>query len=266
MLSEEANQLKNEVAKAKTRLKVAPAGNLRISKRKNGVEYYYKNEQTEIDGKKNKNGRYIKQKEFPLVKALAQRDYDLEFVKCGQRRIEAIDKFLRIYGEKGVGEVYEKLNDYRKSLVIPGQISDEMFVRQWEQKPYVGKSFSEEEMEIITERNERVRSKSEKIIADKLLALKIPYRYECPIILQGNIVVYPDFTILRVATREEVYLEHFGRMDDAEYVEKVMSKLALYEKCGIQLGVNLFVTFETGKRPLNTRALDKLLRKLFCEE
>ena len=63
--------------------------------------------------------------------------------------------------------------------------------------------------------------------------------------------------------RKEVYLEHFGRMDDIDYVEKTMLKLYSYSRSGIYPGINLFFTFETGRRPLSTKALDELLRKLF---
>lgn len=41
-----------------------------------------------------------------------------------------------------------------------------------------------------------VRSKSELLIATHLEYMDIPYRYEAPLFLEGNIV-YPDFTILR---------------------------------------------------------------------
>ncbi len=67
----------------------------------------------------------------------------------------------------------------------------------------------------------------------------------------------------RELLREAVYLEHFGMLDDAGYVEGVSHKLDTYEKNDICLGVNLFITHETKKIPLNTRALDVLLRKLF---
>lgn len=45
-----------------------------------------------------------------------------------------------------------------------------------------------------------------KIIADKLNNLGIPYRYEYPMILEGNIRIHPDFTILKMPERKEVYL------------------------------------------------------------
>ena len=52
-------------------------------------------------------------------------------------------------------------------------------------------------------------------------------------------------------------------MDDKNYVDMVMNKLDVYEKNGIYLGVNLFITYETGKNPLNTKLVDQLLRKWF---
>jgi len=59
---------------------------------------------------------------------------------------------------------------------------------------------------------------------------RIPYRYEYPLVLAGNVKVYPDFTILKMPEREEVYLEHFGMMDDIDYVDSAMYKLSTYEK------------------------------------
>jgi hypothetical protein len=91
----------------------------------------------------------------------------------------------------------------------------------------------------------------------------IPYRYECPLWLDGNVRFYPDFTVLRMPAREEVYFEHFGMMDDIGYVEGMTYKLSTYEKNGIYLGVNLFVTYETEKTALNSKVLDGLIRNVF---
>lgn len=282
-LREEVNRLENIVKRAQARLECAPKGHLRICDRKKRVEYYYKeagqeetgqeeagqeNAGKEASGKKNtgKNGRYLKKSETGLMKAIAQRDYDQSIVKCAEAQIAAINRFLKSYEKNRPDKIYEKINERRKELISAEVLSDEAYIEQWLKAEYKGKEFFDDENEILTERGERVRSKSEKIIADKLYALGIPYRYECPIRLGGDVVVYPDFTILRVAAREEVYLEHFGRMDDMDYVAKTLFKLASYEKNGIFLGWNLYATFETGKRVLNSRALDVLLKKLFCEE
>ena len=131
---------------------------------------------------------------------------------------------------------------------------------------YEGKAIYEDMQYFITEKGEKVRSKSEKIIADKLYMMGIPYRYEYPLILNDNIMVYPDFTILKMPERKEVYLEHFGMMDDINYVDTALFKMNSYEKNGIYLGVNLFITYETGRKPLNTKDLNEMLRLLFYAE
>ena len=257
-LKKELNQLKKILEEAKKRIKNAPEGNLRISKKKNTVEFYYKN-----GNENNGRQRYMRKKEEKLIKGLAQRDYDTSIIKNTEERIKAIETFLEKYQRTSLKEVYQKTNQYRRELIDPFVVSDDEYIRRWKSVEYKGKGFLEDAVEIITENGERVRSKSEKIIADKLYALGVPYRYEYPLVLDGNMKIYPDFTILKMPEREEVYLEHFGLMDDEGYVEKVMWKLNTYERNGIYLGVNLFITYETGRNPLNTKMLDRIIKSLF---
>ena len=265
-LQEELVQLTNIIKAAEERLTNAPTGSLRVRNWNGKTEFYYKNDNTDNEKESRCNGRYLKKREECLVKELIQRDYDVLVVKQAKLRIKAIEKFLEAYGKTSLQQLYRNITPGRKQILQEAILSDEEYARRWQEAEYEGKKFVDDEVEIITERGERVRSKSEKIIADKLYALGIPYRYEYPLVLSGNIRVYPDFTILKLPEREEVYLEHFGRMDDEEYVESVMYKLSTYEKNRIYLGVNLFVTHETSKNPLNTRALDGMLKSLFCEE
>lgn len=260
-LKKEMYKLERIVKQSRARIQMAPKGNLRICKKRNGIEYYYKNEET-----KGSNGKYIKKKEIQLANKLAQRDYDMLIIKASEERIKSIKKFLSLYEKTNLGQIYEKLNPYRKNLISEFEISDEEYVKRWQNVEYECKPFYSETQEIITERGERVRSKSEKIIADKLYALGIPYRYEYPLELSGKIKIYPDFTILRMPAREEVYLEHFGMMDNMDYVEGVLYKLNTYEKNGIYLGANLFITYETSKKVLNTRTLDDFMKELFYEK
>lgn len=262
-LREEMCQLKKVVEGARKRLDTAPKGRLRIMKKRGGVEYYYKGEEGENNKANESNGRYMKKSEIKLAKKIAQRDYDARVVKNAEKRMKAIDTFLEEYEKTSLKVLYQKTNQYRRNLICAPIISDEEYVERWQAVEYAGKPFTDDTQEIITERGERVRSKSEKIIADKLYALGIPYRYEYPLTLEGNIKIYPDFTILRMPEREDVYLEHLGMMDDSDYVENVMYKLSTYERNGIYLGANLFITHETSKNPLNTRTLDRLIRRLF---
>lgn len=82
--------------------------------------------------------------------------------------------------------------------------------------------------------------------------------------LEGNVKVYPDFTILKMPGRECVYLEHFGMLDDSDYIKTIIYKLNTYQKNRIFLGVNLFVTFETSKNAIDAVALDQLIKRAFC--
>lgn len=263
ILRAEACQLERIASEARKRLLTVPEGRLRIMRKGNGVEYYYKNEHK--NGRYD-NGRYMKKSEVKLAKELAQRDYDERLVKNAEERIKAIETFLEKYRKTSLKYLYQKLNLYRRELVCAAVISDDEYIKRWQEVEYQGKAFDDDMKSIITERGERVRSKSEKIIADKLYALGIPYRYEYPLILEGNIRIYPDFTILKMPEREEVYLEHFGMMDDINYVDSMLYKLSTYERNGIYMGVNLFITYESNKNPLNTRALDGLIRKQFYME
>lgn len=259
MLENERKELEKVIASTEKRLKDSPKGYLRIAKKKNKIEYYYK---TNEKGISSGNGKYMKKSEYPLAKKIAQRDYDMWIQKNARERLKAIDIFLRKYKKTNLKEVWEKMNPCRKSLLDAAIISDEEYVKQWQMITYTGKEFFDEQV-IITERGERVRSKSEKIIADKLYFMGIPYRYEFPLRLKDHVKIYPDFTILRMPEREEVYLEHFGMMDDSDYVNSAIYKLHTYERNEIYLGVKLFLTYETRKHPLNTKTLDGMIKELF---
>ena len=266
ILNEELKRLKEIIQRAKERITNAPAGAIRVRCWKGVVEYYYK-DPTMQDADENKsNGRYLKKSEEDIARRIAQRDYDIKTIRRAEERAKAIEKFLEVYQRTCLKKLYQETNLHRRTLIIAEEITDEEYVTQWLSVEYEGKSFVNVNNEIFTERGERVRSKSEKIIADKLYALGIPYRYECPLVLSKNNKFHPDFTILKMPERKEVYMEHLGMMDDADYVEHAMYKLNTYEKNGIYLGEKLFITQETSKNPLNTRVLEDKLRRLFLPE
>ena len=81
--------------------------------------------------------------------------------------------------------------------------------------------------------------------------------------MRNGSIRYPDFTLLRVKTREEVYLEHFGLLDDEEYLYKNLQKLDEYRDNGIYPGKNLIFTYETGDNPLYIRGIRAMLKDIF---
>lgn len=254
-LTEEIKKLDEIIAKAEKSLENAPDGILRISKNKNTFQYY--NRQNEKD----RNGRYIRKNELGMVYDLAQKEYDKNILIAAKEQREKIVIFLKKYIPDKLSAIYDNLPEGRRLITTPYILSDDKYVKRWENRVYTGKDFDDDTPEIYTEKGERVRSKSEKIIADKYNLMNIPYLYEYPLYLNGYGVVYPDFTVLNKRTRREYYHEHFGRMDDPKYVENVMRKIESYERNGIYPGERLLMTFETSKSPVNMNLFEQFIRK-----
>ena len=107
-----------------------------------------------------------------------------------------------------------------------------------------------------------VRSKSEALIDTILHANKIPFRYECALIL-GDTKIFPDFTLRHPITGDIYYWEHFGMMDDPSYIKKAYSKLHLYTSNGIIPTIHLITTYETKDHPLTPDKIEKIIQEYF---
>ncbi|SCZ79543.1 hypothetical protein SAMN02910350_01838 [Pseudobutyrivibrio xylanivorans] len=93
-----------------------------------------------------------------------------------------------------------------------------------------------------------VRSKSETFIDIVLCQKNIPFRYEYELKI-GNNTFYPDFTIMHPISKEIIYWEHLGKMDNPEYFRKALAKIKVYHDNGIFAGQNLILTFESKTHP-----------------
>ena len=154
-----------------------------------------------------------------------------------------------------------KLHTQRQLLVTPIEPIWEKELVRWYDSEYHGKEFYEGTAEIVTEKGERVRSKSEKILADYFYRNNILYQYEKPLYLKGYGTIYPDFTFLSKKTRKEIYWEHEGMMDKPEYAKSAVKKIESYQRNGIHLGERLILTFETELTVLNSQIVEELVEK-----
>ena len=252
-LQKEQQRLINLSCKLKEMQNMFPDGSLNISKSHGVYQFqrYY--------SLKEKKKQYISSKNTDLITSLAQKDYYQRVSSIVDAELALVDKLINVYQGKNEEKAYENLSAIRKKFVVPTTIPLDKYIKTWQDRVYQGKSFDEDAAEIITERGERVRSKSEKIIADKLYSMNIPYRYEMPLVLNGYGTVYPDFCILNKNTREEIYWEHFGIMDNADYCNKALKKIDLYIRNEIMPGEKLIVTFETSEKTLDTRVIQKII-------
>ena len=242
-------------------------GKLRIQKKGNSVQYYYTQTEQSTEDKTNQDNQtkqyqtYIPKKNIQLARNLAQRDYDEKLLQEIEHRQKVLSKFLKEYPDETLEQVYYGMNDYRKELVHPIVETDEQYEKVWISTPYIRKIVGDDVPVILTENGERVRSKSEKMIADKLKHMGIPYRYEAQLRLSRSTILHPDFTLLNVKERKEIYYEHFGMMDNPEYVESALNRIELYEKNGIFPGDRLLFSWETMSMPLNMRTVETMLNK-----
>ncbi|MCD8018340.1 MAG: hypothetical protein LUF92_01785 [Clostridiales bacterium] len=280
-LLQEEKSLNRFITAITKSLKDAPEGRLRISHKKKSVQYYYRHNKTNskkyFEGKINEtefpylksvtdnveSGIYIKKCDKKLAYAIAQRDYDEALLKIVEERLKRVQSLLEYCQNHELEQVYEKLNPFRKEIVRSRIMTDKEYAEKWNSVIYEGKTFADGTAVIYTDRGERVRSKSEKIIADTLLKKGISYRYEAPITLRGLGIIYPDFTVLNVSKREEIFWEHLGMMDNNEYCERALRKIESYQQNGIFLGKNLIITYETSKYPLETQMIDRNIKE-YC--
>ena len=254
LLLQEQFRLENIIKETKERLDLAPEGRLRLSKSHNQVQYYCCNE-----GKK--SGDYIPKEKVQLAKKLAQKAYDEKVLQLAKVRLAQIKRLTRDYTDDEFEKIYLKEHTERKKLIKPVEPTWEQQLELWKSKEYKGKDFQEGTPIILTEKGERVRSKSEKIMADYFFRHGIQYKYECPLYLKGMGTIYPDFTFLSSKTGEEIYWEHNGRSDDPGYARKMVRKINAYENNGIYVGERLILTYETEQTVLNTRKIEQFVNR-----
>ena len=244
----------------------APQGRIRISQNGGHPEYYLITERGSLRGK------YLPHSQETLARQLAQKDYDARLIKQLQKEIYTLQNYLsQTGGGCAISKLYDSLCPARRALITPVTLTDNQYAASWQEVSWSGRPFAPDAPYICTAHGERVRSKSEVIIADTLFRHNIPYRYEFPIILKrinsddirrnfgSSITLYPDFLCLNTRTRQEFYWEHFGLMDDPDYSKNAAGKLRLYIENGILPGCNLIITMETKREPLSTRSLEKLI-------
>ena len=261
-------ELQNLLFTKKKSYEKAPQGRIRISQNGGHPEYYLVTERGSLRGK------YLPHSQKTLARQLAQKDYDARLIKQLQKEISALQNFLtQTSNGRAIPELYNSLCPARRSLITPATLTNEQYAARWQEVSWTGRPFAPDAPYICTAHGERVRSKSEVIIADTLLRYNIPYRYEFPITLKrinpddirrdfgSSITLHPDFLCLNTRTRTEFFWEHFGLMDSTEYSKNAAGKLRLYTENGILAGRNLIITMETQTEPPSIKALEKLIEE-----
>ena len=259
VLGRRAEDLLNLIKVKEHALKNAPEGTVRIVRRGKKLQFYRKSEGGDYQGK------YMPREEDELARRLIQKDYDERSLEKAHDELRLIQRFQTALQKNSVDTVYAALDENRKSLVTPATLTDEQYAERWQNIPYRKKRINEENQKLTTDNGETVRSKSEVIIANALRSHHIPYRYEYPIVLETeeeeHREFHPDFYCLNLRTRQEYAWEHFGMMDDPDYAEQAVQKLALYAANGWFPGKNLIITMESKNTPLSSPEITGIIQE-----
>lgn len=249
-LRQALNKLQKQISEEKQEIK----GHLRISATKSGPQYYH------IKEKGDTRGIYIPRDMETFAEELAQKDYNIKIAKDLEEEIKLLNKFLEKYKAADPQAELEKLNEIRRQLITPVTLPAKDFASEWKKIKYIGKQMNTEGKVLLTSCGEKVRSKSEVIIADTLARYKVPYRYEYPVKVR-DYVLYPDFCCLNVRTRQEYIWEHLGMLDNPEYAEMTVQKIQAYQSSGYIIGKKLLLTMETGNIPLEQRQITAVIKE-----
>lgn len=236
------------------KIRLLPKGRINVRTR-NGKTYYYLAETGAGE-------RYLGTEDWEFIEQLIQKKYLKDVLRKNRTEATALEKMIKIYPETLAEDLYDQLPEGFKKLAKPIIPFDESYANKWMEMPYKHKPFKKDAPVYLTTKGERVRSKSEVIIAERMRIKGVPYRYECPLIINGKII-HPDFTILRMSDRKILYLEHCGRMDDPKYTEDMIKRANDYSEAGIILGDRLFYTFESDTTPLDVKVIDRLIEENF---
>lgn len=246
-----------------------PQGRLTYALQKGRRQYYVARS---VNGKyvrtgTNKNIGTIKdlaRKEF-LIKTCKQIDYNLKVLKKAIDDFKPFDPEVIInsmtaayrtlpeeyfFTQDGLRDDFTMSMDERVSMRMRSH-------EEWAQLPYEQSNFKPEERNKLTSRGQRMRSKTEVMIAEKLYEYGVPFRYE-QLIDVGKWKLAPDFTF-EDRRKEEFYWEYCGMMDNIQYVGQHKWKMNVYQENGILPWENLIVTYDKGNN-INMAVIDSVIR------
>lgn len=259
VLQNEILEIEARINALKSSLMTSPSETLHIISSKGKYPQYYSFSADPVSGKK--KSIYIPKKNISYAKKLAQCSYNRKVLLALEELLKSLKQTARAYDSHKLEEIYNTLSSCRQEMVTPLEYSDEQFVNNWLKKFALNENSYPIDANIITEREEHVRSKSEKIIADKLYRENIPYVYEPKLLLPDGSAVFPDFAALNIRLRSTFFIEHFGMMDDPLYSSRAFDKISKYERNNFFSGTEMLYTFETKTKTLNSRNLENMIFK-----
>lgn len=293
LIKKECDVLRKSIKKKQRFVDEAPEGFLRCRKNKNHYNWFVVLERN-FDGKNGNEDGFQNEKNYKTESNFENRSEDNFQNKNEENSKKKIEKYIQKSDEKlaqkmALKGLYEQdLLDEKQELAAL-----EMFLKKRSKFERRGKYLSRSDgiLELVDSRlnskwsadveawlNEHVefnvpnpegrkyrckngmtvRSKSEQIIVSALLEHDVPFKYEEPIYLGTNLYC-PDFTVMNARTGKEYVWEHFGMMDNPEYLERNIKKINKYIEHGYIPFVNFLMTFEINNSGVDDMWIERII-------
>lgn len=250
----ELERVNNKIAALRKQLLLAPDGKLICGQSGKYFKWY------QSDGH---NKVYIPKKQRALAEKLALKSYLNAEIADWLNEKKALEAYLKIHrrNPKEAEQLLQSKPEYQNLLKAHFQ-SQNSSLKTWQTASFEHNTAYPEQLIHQTASGIKVRSKSEMLIDLYLYKNQIPFRYECALQL-GEITLFPDFTILHPLTQKIYYWEHFGLMDDSNYIKNACSKIQLYASNGIVPSLQLITTYETRENPLSINTIEDIITHYF---
>ena len=257
-IEEYAIYLQKRIALLEKQQRNLPNATIKCLRRGNSISFYKR-----VPGKKHKV-QYIRRSNMDEIRKIANATYIKRVLPKLKTNLNAAKKFLNFHSGVDESIIAIAMPEYLQALNSNLFLYKPLYLKTWQSHPYTRNPYKPEGLIHDTARGEKVRSKSEVLIADCLFEYKLAYKPESPLRLKkSNKTIYPDFTIIHPESLKEIYWEHFGMMDNPEYAREATAKINALSQEGLFIGENLICTFETSDLPLTRGTIETYIKKYF---
>lgn len=247
------NSIRNRRDALKEEIGIMPEGELYIRIVDTQKQYF---QRLPKSGNRKKERRYGIKKQPELLEALSRKEYIKEALTILERDIKAFENLLGKYKpadeDSVMGDFLEKYPE-----LADGVYHGRREASDWADWQSAAQDYHPESLKSTASDGSRRRSVGELLIGAKLKHYKIPYRYEVP--AHPDLPYIPDFTVKRPRDGKLIYWEHFGMVNDKEYMEGNRRKLLDYESVGIVPWENLIITYNQADGGINEKLIDAMI-------
>lgn len=215
--------------------RTCPKGQLCIIKKGKYNCFYVNLPQKQKAIKKDKSRVYSLARKKVIVKEIGKKQAECDILQQAMSRI--IDEETKL-NKKHNTLTYQRLPilKERERIFLP---RDEY---NWKHNQYQVNPYKPESLIYTTNGGVKVRSKSERVIANILEDYDITYLYETKLVIEGA-AYYPDF-VIRKKDGAIILWEHLGLMNQEDYYLRACQKINKYRQAGFVQHRNLICTYE----------------------